>query len=323
MLFVVICSALLRRRRAAECRTQLTLTSLARWNGILGPSDCVQVTVVGDSSYLVVSADVNMEVTSKFCNPDCYATSEVETNGTTSDVGSILRADGSPFTVQLTYTALEDTDMWLTFGSLPVGRCDRLYVDSHSNFSYHTSTSTLSTGSTCILSASGGLQRCEIDMRNCTICPSVTLYAGSDTFIGWLPNSGSLYGESNYLPLFVVINGTVPGIDCTMDLVVRLWVRGADRFRPVGMLFDSLGVSDVPIATTVSVESFEAGNLIVFMMSSFLGLFGLFLVFYVLMKEISRRRESKARESAVALSSISGPTGFAQTAQFVENLIED
>jgi hypothetical protein len=264
-----------------------------------------------------------MEVMSKICSADCDGTSEMESNGTTSDVGSIMRADGSPFTVELTYSALEDTDMWLTFGSLPVGGCDRLYVDSHGNFSYYISRSNLSSGITCILSASGGSQESEIEMRNCTTCPSITLYAGSDKIIGWLPEPGWLHGESNDLPLFVVMNGTVPGLDWTMEVIIHFSAGGGTGFRPVGMLVDSLSVSDVPVATTVSVDGFEAGNLIVFMMSSLLGLFCFVLIFYVVMKEIAGRREWRAQESGAALSSVSGPTGFAQTARFVDNLIED
>jgi hypothetical protein len=244
-------------------------------------------------------------------------------NGTTSDLGPIMQPDGSLVTVELIYTAVEDTDMWLTFGSLPIGCCDRLFVDSHRSFSYHTSASNLSSGRTCVLSASGGSQESEIEMRNCTICPSVTLYAGSDSVVGWLAESGSLSGESNDLPLFAVINGTVPGIEQTLESIVRLSGNASYQFRPVGMLFDSLGVSDVPVATTVSVEGFEAGNLIVFMTSSPLALFGFVLIFYIVMKEMARRRESKAQESAAELSNISRPTGFAQTARFVDNLIED
>jgi hypothetical protein len=276
---------------------------------------CAELDIDDGVLYAAVAADADLQVT-RFI-PVVDSDAELESQGLTSVVGIATRVDCPP--VQVTYAAPGSDGgavrASVTYGIVPAGRCSRLYIDSHVPAAFAFNASTLAAGTTCVLSAAPGNHTASVALAGCRACPTVAVFEGLDEKLVELdtPDSATVAARRETLPLFVVIESAAG----EFTIVVNFTSDGAPPFRAARYLFETLADYVPP---TPNVENVPLGDVLGFLGALALGLVFVVLVVYIFLKEWKRRKERAA--AAEQLKSI-GPSGFTQTARFVDQTIAD
>jgi hypothetical protein len=128
--------------------------------------------------------------------------------------------------VRYRFSSAKDTDISITAGSLSQFQCDTLIINNHNPFQFDTSPDQLAPGRTCIVAATAGIQTIVGQMGECTVCPIVEVWSGSDHEIIRL-NAESEFSEtagSETIPFLVIIS---PVVDYPLDFSTFRFVVSA------------------------------------------------------------------------------------------------
>jgi hypothetical protein len=299
-------------RAVPNCTHFLPVPSsgLTRWSGRISSGDCAQLSVLSRPFYSIVAADTDLEVTNYINIGD---ETEIEARGNTSSFGTGSRVEAPP--VVLAYAPPDSlTNISLTYGVIPGNRCEKLYMDSHVGFDFEFGGADWAAGAVCVLSAAPGVQTVTVNVSDCGKCPIVTIFSGLDSVLAELRGVGTVTetGPDQSLPLFVVVNGSGG------EGLVRIRGTG-DRWQPFRSgRFEFDGLMDYREPTPETTVE-ELGDVLAFLGAGLCALFVVLLGVYVVWKECKRRRTQEAQLAAVSI----GPSGFTQTAMFVDQNIAD
>jgi hypothetical protein len=278
-------------------------------NQALAPGESIEVDITDNPYYSLLATDVPVFITRYVQHLDDQ-TFDVESYGTNLELGPWVRADDAQYSMNI--TANSSTNLSITHGYLTNITCDLITFTNQNPYTRTVPTDLERTK--CLISAIPGPQVLNGSIPNCTVCPTVDIYAGGNRRIGHFTTTGYFgpIGDGQEPPLLIVVS---PAPD-RVGVSISVGGHPTFNYRSSDVIFSYPRITPVPAPQ----RDIFLGEIFAIVWLAILGIGILVVIGLILRREYVRRRDETELR---LLSTHSQQFGFSQTIRYVDSNIID